>query len=319
MQKFLIRIFYFVLPLIPLSVIADYYISENLKKGFSSGAEFEVWNDIYNQKIKADIAIYGSSRAWVHINPEQFEKRLQKNTYNFGVDGHNFHIQYLRHREYFDFNPPPKLVILAVDEHSLSVRKDLYNKDQFLPYMLWNLDIWEFTRSYNGFSNFEFFVPLLRYNGKKELIEQSWRNSKIKNQRTKGYRGIEKSWNNDLAHAKMNRPNFEIVVDSSLITLLQKFIIDLKRENIDLVFVNTPQYIEGQKFVKNRKEILSTISSIAEEHSVPLYDYSSDSISFKKENFYNSLHLNMKGSKKFTEMFLADLLEKNEFKEKFTD
>ncbi|MBE2208298.1 MAG: hypothetical protein IAE84_11975, partial [Saprospiraceae bacterium] len=81
-----------------------YYLKQTKK----APGEFEVWNDIYNSNVNCDIAIYGSSRAWVHIDPKILSHILQLNVYNFGIDGHNFWLQYLRHIEFLKYNPKPK-------------------------------------------------------------------------------------------------------------------------------------------------------------------------------------------------------------------
>jgi hypothetical protein len=311
MDFFLKKIFYFIMPFALISIVFDYYISEILKNAPSSGAEIEVWNDIYNKNIDVDIAIYGSSRAWVHIDPQQFENHFNVKAYNFGIDNQNFHIQYLRHKEYFKKNSHPRIVILAIDEHSLSVRKDLYNKNQFLPYMLWDLAIWEDTRGYNGFKDLDYFIPLLRYTGERENIMQAVRNNNQIKQRKNGYRGIEKSWNSDLEKAKSINPHYEIELDTNLIYLLEDFIEAMQKENINLIFVNTPHYIEGQNFVKNRCAILAKIDSLSIENKIPFLDYSDDIMCLEKECFYNSLHLNKEGSALFTKKFILDLERKD--------
>ena len=151
--------------------IADYFISNNHKKNHKYPGEIEVWNDIYAGNINSEIAIYGSSRAWVHIDPSILEDSLNLKAYNFGIDGHNFWLQYLRHKEYLKYNNAPKIILLSVDVFSLQKRKDLYELNQFLPFMLWNKNIIKFTSSYNGFTYKDYYFPLLRYKGKIRKIE----------------------------------------------------------------------------------------------------------------------------------------------------
>ena len=105
MTSFLRKISYFLIPFVLLTWPLDLFLSHNLKKSTKHPAEYEVWNDIYSGQLNADIAIYGSSRAWVHINPEVLSQGLGKTVYNFGLDGQAFEIQYLRHIEYFKHNP----------------------------------------------------------------------------------------------------------------------------------------------------------------------------------------------------------------------
>ena len=69
---------WFVIPVIAVSYFADLVISKELKKSNSyTFGEYSIWNDIYDGKINADIVIYGSSRAWVHFDPEaEFMERI---------------------------------------------------------------------------------------------------------------------------------------------------------------------------------------------------------------------------------------------------
>ena len=125
MRKFLLKLLYLILPLVALSYPLDYLISNALKEDHGMHGEYEVWNAIYENKIDSDIVIYGSSRAWVQINPEILETYLGKKTYNFGVDGHNFRIQYLRHLEYIKHNKKPRHIIVSVDAFTLQKRDNI--------------------------------------------------------------------------------------------------------------------------------------------------------------------------------------------------
>ncbi len=70
MKKFFIKMIYFALPIIILIYPLDYGMSFIYKQSNDYPGEYEVWNDIYNSNASCDIAIYGSSRAWVHIDPK---------------------------------------------------------------------------------------------------------------------------------------------------------------------------------------------------------------------------------------------------------
>jgi len=287
-------------------IIADYYISEKLKETHNSPGEIEVWNDIYDKNIDADIAIYGSSRAWVHISPKIIEDSLNLKAYNFGMDGHNFWLQYLRNKEYLKYNKPPKVIILSVDVFSLAKRKDLYELNQFKPYMLWNSDIKKFTSSYDGFNFEDYYLPLIRYYGsmKASVIKSSSNKNPYRN---KGYRGMDRKWNNDLVQAKLEKKNLSIDIDSNTITLFNQFLLECKSNDITVILVYTPEHIDGQKFVKNRKEIINIYNDFSNKYDLLFLDYSSDDICLEKEYFYNASHLNKKGSEIFTSMLAYDL------------
>ena len=157
MKKFIKNILLFILPIISIAYLIDSIISNQLKKDNSyAGGEYTVWNDLYNGNVDSEIVVYGSSRAWVHIDPIILENNLGKTSYNLGIDGHNFWLQYLRHKTLLKYNTKPKYIIFSVDVSSLYKRKGLHNLEQFLPYMLFDRDIMKYTSSYRGF-----FIPRL--------------------------------------------------------------------------------------------------------------------------------------------------------------
>jgi hypothetical protein len=316
MKKFIIQLSFFLIPILLFSFLADIFITKELKKShvFASG-EGSVWNDIFNGKINSEIVIYGSSRAWVQIDPGKISDSLHTTVYNLGIDGHNFWLQYLRHRLLLEYNIRPKLIIYSLDIFTLEKRPDLYNPDQFLPYMLFNKEIEKATISYKGYSSLDYELPFIRYYGKKGAIFHSLKlflkPKSDSNVRVKGYQGQDKSWNDDFDKAKDKIQYYSAKLDSPSIQLFEKFLQECKNKNIKIIFVYTPEYIEGQKFIKNREEIMGLYSKLSKKYSIPFYDYSNDSISFQKKYFYNAEHLNKTGAELFTNMFIKKLEGKN--------
>src|SRR5688572_21527084 len=178
MKKLLIKCLLFVLPLLVLSLPADIFLSNGLKKAnYYAQDEFSIWNDLYEGKIDSKVVIYGASRAWVHFDPALIEKNTGLSAYNLGLDGHNFWLQYYRHKLLFDKNKKPEIIIFALDPFTLCKRTDLYNLDQFLPYMLFNNELRHYLDPFEGFSFFDFYIPLFRYYGKTKAIKYASKSS----------------------------------------------------------------------------------------------------------------------------------------------
>ncbi len=300
----------FILPVIILSYGVDYFLSTVLKRSNSfADGEFPVWNDLFEGKINSDIVIYGSSRALVHIDPGMIIDSLGISAYNLGVNGHSFKSQYFRHKLLMERNRKPVLIIQTLDVTSFEKNSDLYNPDQYLPYMLNNKEI--MLSAYNGFSNIDYKVPVLRYYGKKEaaieILKLLIYPAGNKPVRIRGYEGRDLLWNDDLMKAQQKLGSLEVDSDTSMIHLFEEYINECMRENIKMVFVNTPVYIEGQKFVSNWSDVMGLYSEFSRKYKIPFFDYTNDSISFNKEYFYNSGHLNRKGSKLLTATLIKDL------------
>jgi hypothetical protein len=224
MKKFLVKLLIFIAPIFLLSYLFDIYISKNLKKSNRfAEMEYPTWNAIYEGKVNSDLLIFGSSRAWIHINTTMITNSLGISSYNLGIDGHNFWLQNLRYRELLKHNKRPKFIIFSLDYFTLKKNEDLYNSEQFLPYMLWNNEVKEATISYNGFSSIDFEIPLIRYYGNYDAIGTAFRCSlgHLINPvtRVKGYKGRNESWNSDFAKAKASKKSLEIKLDKSTIFL----------------------------------------------------------------------------------------------------
>ncbi len=314
MRKFIFRVLIFVIPFILLAYISDKTISGILKKSNSfADGEYPVWNDLYNGEINSDIVIYGSSRALKHISPEILYDSLNVPAYNLGVNGHTLRSEYFRHTLLMKYNRLPRLIIQTIDVTSFEKISDLYNPDQFLPYMLNNT---EMERGiFNGFRHIDYHLPMIRYFGKKEamlevlkLVFAERLNTPV---RVRGYRPRDQEWTDDLKSAKQKMGLLEVKSDSAIIVLFEKFIAECKEKKLPLVLVYTPEYIEGQKFVSNRADILSIYSILSQKYDVPLLDYSNDSISYNRNYFYNSGHLNKTGAELFTRMLIRDLYSIN--------
>lgn len=310
MRVFLKKLFLLIISLLLLSFVLDSLFSGILKKSLSyADSEFPVWNDLYNGKINSDIVVYGSSRAWRHIDPTMISDSLHIAAYNLGINGHSFKSQYFRHFLLLKYNMKPKIILQTLDVTTFEKNSDLYNPDQYLPYMLNNKEMKLMT--YNGYPSFDYSIPMARYFGKKEafieILKLLLRPSGNKPVRIRGYHYNDLTWNNDLLKAQQELGSFEIKSDSAMILLFEKYLKECIQEKLKVVFVYSPEFIEGQKFVSNRSNILTLYYKFSKQYNIPFLDYSNDSMSFHKEYFYNSGHLNKKGSEIFTGKLIDDL------------
>lgn len=311
MKLFIKKILYQAIILLLISIIVDYFLSSTLKHSDSFAyGESLIWNEIIEGQMSKDILIYGSSRAWVHFDSKIIEDSLGLSTYNLGIDGHNFWLQYLRHKKLLKHNKPPNFIILSLGVFSLSKRKDLYNHYQFLPFQ-YDKEFYDYTKSYEGFSIFDYTLPMYRYIGKqdsiKKIIKAQFNEAYREPYRIKGFRGMHRQWNDDLAKAKLTIKSYESVMDQASVDLIQTFINECNRLNIRVILVYSPEYIEGQEFVSNRHEIISFYQNLALKNNLSFIDYSNDPICRSKNYFYNSMHLNADGARVFTNKLVIDL------------
>jgi hypothetical protein len=132
--------------------------------------------------------------------------------------------------------------------------------------------------------------------------------------RKNGYQGQDETWNDDFIKAKVKMKEYEIKFDAATIQLFDEYLHECRNKGIKVILVYTPEYIEGQKFVKNREEMFKLFINLSLKYNIPFWDYSNDAISFQKKYFYNSSHMNKKGAELFTNKLtnaLKEYIEKN--------
>jgi hypothetical protein len=310
LKRFISEVAIFFLLLIAGAYTIDAFITENLKK--IRWGDSGIWNEIFAGGIKSEIVVYGASRAWAHYDSRIMEDSLGMTVYNLGIDGHNFWLQYLRHSMLLKYNTKPKVIVLDLSTNTLAKRKDLYGPEQFLPYMRNQPQVESTISSYDGYKYLDFHIPLLRYYGKAESLARSLilflLPSHKKPDRIKGYLGMDLAWNSeDWERTKRSSQPSNTVNDPQTVKLFDSFLEECKVLDIKVIFVVSPEFIEGQSYVTNRKEIFSTFDSMSTKYNIPFFDYSKESISYESEYFYNATHMNKNGAELFTKRFVADL------------
>lgn len=289
----------------------DTWISANLRKSNSHASkEYPTWNAILDGKLDADVLIYGSSRAWVHIDPSIVEDSLGLSTFNLGIDGHTFDMQYLRHLLALKNNPKPKLIIHSLDIGTLQ-RSNLYNPDQFLPYMLWDEAFYDKLSKYEGYSYFDYKIPLIRYYGKYDAIKTAikMRLSRTDDAgRVRGYQARDQSWNADFENAKMAMEGYKAISDSLTERLFDSYLSECKADGICVILVYSPYYIEGQEFIENQSEVIDMYKRFARKYDLLFLDFTKDEICFDKKYFYNASHMNRSGAELFTRKLCSQIL-----------
>ena len=302
MKRFIAEVLVFFLPLLVAAPFIDAFISGNLKK--SQRGELGAWNDVYAGRINSDVVFYGASRTMVQFDPQIVSEALGVSAYNLGINGHNFWLQYLRHSTLLKYNTKPKIIVQAVDMTTLDKRPDLYDPDQFLPYMLRDPQVEAATSSYEGYSHLDYHVPLLRYYGKAMAAAQALilfvDPALLPPDRVRGYQAMDVAWNGDWERAKATMLPIETVPDQGTVRLFEAYLEECRRMGIKVIFVSGPEYIEAQDFESNRAQIFAIFSSLSKKYGIPFLDYSRDHLSFDTHYFYNSQHLNKTGAELFT-------------------
>lgn len=310
MRKFLLRTALFCALPLPLLFALNHIVDHGLRQ--SNNSLFTEWNDIYSSRINADMLVVGASRAWVHISPAILDSVLHLNSYNIGIDGYPFEMQYVRFKAYMQHNKKPKYVLHSIEFSTFDSRLDLYQYQQFLPYLDDSL-IAGVTSKMKGLGIMEYYFPLFKYNNEFGLISEGIRNyfglsSPVPREKYKGYQGAKKDWDNTFNNFITKNPQgIKQGVDNSTVKLFEEYLAYCKQEDIQVIFVFTPQYHKLLPYLQNASQILAIFDRLSNKYDIPIYNYLDDSICYSKANFYNSLHMNAKGSEMFSKKLAADI------------
>lgn len=310
MKRFFVNISIFSAPIFILAYGFDLFLSNSLKQSnIHAQGEFPTWNAIFDHQLEAEVLINGTSRAWVQISPTIIEDSLKLSCYNLGIDGYSFWLQKMRYELAVSHSKHPKLVIQEVDLLTLAVQEDAYNSDQFLPYLLWNDTMKEYLSKMKGFDFFDFRLPLLRYYGKTDAFKVIFKrllapdNNPV--ERIKGYKGYERTWNNDFDKAKKTMKSYKATIDTTTYDVFYNYLSKLKEQGIVVILTYPPAYFESHNFVENRAEIIQIYQQLSNQLTIPFLDFSNDSLGHSKDYFYNATHLNKKGAELYTRKLVS--------------
>lgn len=287
--------------------LVDLGYSHYLKKQALFSGEVQQWNEVKKGELKTDLAIFGSSRAFIHVNPKILAQKLDQKVYNFGLNGSKFGMQYYRFKQFLKYNPSPKTIVWVLDSFSFSKIDKLYQPNQYVPFMLFNDSLYQQLKPYPSTHLLDFIVPLWRYRDQSYWKDEVRKSQKLQKEglyRYKGFRSYNRQWSVNLDELPAKLADF----DQHEYVLLDEMINRCEAEKIQLIFVIAPEFIQGQHKMLNRDLIINRYKNTLAHDQLPFIDYSTDSLSYKKSLFYNSTHMNASGADAFSKELADDLL-----------
>jgi len=255
----------------------------------------------------------GSSKAKMMVSPFILDTVLHMNTYNLGMDGWQFNMQYARFKIYLQHNKKPRYVLQVIDFPFFDDRKDLYNYEQFIPYLSDTI-IRHVTSQYIGRFTFpELYLPFFKYNRHLTLIQEGIKCYFKKKDNTilpgsKGYEPWQLMWDSSFSTFKKANPGgIKTVIQRRIVAEFEEFLSYCNANNIKVILEFAPVYHEEYLMEKNVGDVLQIFNGLSLKYSVPIFDHSNDSLCYDKKYFFNSQHLNKDGAELFSTTVANDL------------
>lgn len=309
MKKFLLRLLLFCVIPLPLLFFLDHAVDAGLHR--SRYLYYSDWSDLYSGTINADMLVLGTSRAYIHVSPAILDTALQLNSYNLGMDGASFDIQYDILRLYLQRNKKPEYILQEVGYPTFVKSDSVQYFHEFISYIN-DTAVWNIVKRHNSSIGLpERYFPLYKYNGELPLIKEglmSYVGHGSKDLKYKGYEARDYPWDSTFYLFKKNNPKGKIMpTDSSVVAVFGQYLDQCKANGIKVILFYPPTYYQSMPYILNYKQIHQMILGCAAAHGVPFLDYTNDTMNFNRSYFYNTQHLNKRGAEIFSIKLANDI------------
>lgn len=288
----------FILDLVIGSILSDLYSKQ--KPG-------EIYTLSYAiDSTKADVLIFGASRANHHYVPENFQKRMNLSCYNTGRDGqiilYNYAILKSILKRY-----TPKIAILDLSRDEFADDQQSYDRlSALIPYYKTHPEIRKIVDLRSPYEKYKMMSHLYPYNSLifsliMGAIESHKDRKKIDEQN--GYIPL---YENCYRQLSVDTSYGDKNLDSNKINGFKSFIKDCKNSQVQLFVVFSPILVT----YPHQDPSSRVAMSICRENDVPVFSFINDS-SFYHTYFFTTdgTHLNDKGARFFTNQVIDSIMK----------
>lgn len=266
----------------------------------SSGWEYGTRYSI--EETKADVLIFGASRAQQQYIPTFIEDSMQLTCYNVGRDGTPFFYHYAVLQAVLK-RYTPKMIILDCEYAALRKTASSYERlSPLLPLYNDHPEMQSIIELRSPFEKYKFISHIYPYNSMLFKIGvANLESNKIKQQDIKGYVAMKGSLNEPL---KTIDQTAIYELDSIKVNMLDSFIAQCRQRNIALYFVCPPYYMNNI----GTDYSFGVTKQKAAENKIDFIDYSKDSLFLKSPQLFDdTVHVNLNGAKIFSAMIAGEL------------
>ena len=311
MKQFLIKIALYTAIIVVLLMALHLAVVSGLRK--SEFGNLKEWREILGGQATAKLLIQGSSRAWVHYDTRLIDSLMHTSSYNSGMDGAPFDIQYIRWKAYLANHQAPEVIFQNVDLDLLDGNEEVFQKYQYLAFLN-NKAFQQLLVEHRILDLSDRLFPFTSFMGQPQAIkigiEAFLGITTHPSSKYKGFAAHRLSWDGTNLEILRTHPPREWVADARLKDLFVRFIHECKAHNIRLVLVYAPVHTILEDVVVDFQGSRDLYRQLAEEYQLEYYDYSLCDLSGDQSNFYNATHLNAQGASAFTRKLVEDMSRK---------
>lgn len=263
------------------------------------------------RQVKADVVVFGNSRAQCHYNPLILEKTLKRSVYNAGANGQGIpYVQGVADLLLKDYKP--YLFIINVDAELIAVGsyKEGFDRVAVLsPFIDDSNTIRKMIYSRSTFEWIKYISLSFRYNGKAlGIINNLFK----KDETISGFTPLEKVLNPNTIPKHAFHAKSQGSADPRMINLLRETIQQARMAGTRVILVTSPWWTWELTIDPFYANLFNEVEKIAQEENVPYVCLNLENTpTFHDPSlFADAAHLNSHGSTLFTEM-IACWLAKN--------
>ena len=289
-------------------VILDFglgFILKQLYFGQTSGFQYRTTYSL--EKTKAELLIFGSSRANHHYHPEKFEKKLNLTYYNTGRDGTSILYDYAILQGVLE-RYTPKIIILDFNISQFEKSQETYDRLSFLlPYYKTHKEIRHIVDLKGPNEKFKMISNIYPYNSSIfRIIAGNSEFNKKRSRDTNGYVALTKIMT---LHKPPAIETLNYTIDSLKITIYESFIMDCINSKIKLYILCSPSSFK----IDFIDQSIKIGSEIAEKFNIPFIDFSNTPIFFNNCSLFADMyHLNDEGAKVYSDIVIDSLFNREE-------
>lgn len=267
----------------------------------TSGWEYRTKYSI--EDTKADMLIFGASRAQQQYNPLYFEERMHQTCYNVGRDGEPIFYYYAVLQGILSRHLP-KTIILDM-EHGVFKESQLsYDRMSILlPFYKSHLEMRSIIDLRSPYEKYKLQSSIYPYNSMLlKIVKGNMKSGNKEKEDINGYVPLLRSLNEPARTVNLSKP---YNLDSNKLNCYKAFIYDCKKANIKLYIVNSPYYFNSI----GKDTSMEIVKNIAYKNSIDFIDFSKDEFFLKSPHLFDdTVHVNLAGSKIFSNKVIDSIL-----------